>query len=112
MKNRVFTFVSLMLLFFTILAPKVAKADEIIKPVNKTYNPGIYILDKSDKDSYNLMYEFQGKNEKSAIIILDGNYDIVYKNINCNRRCNAGTITNKSTIIIVGGEVDFYFTKL
>lgn len=53
------------------------------------------------------------KNVQSTIIVLDENYDIVYKNINCNRRYNAGTITNKSTIIIVGSdEVSFYFTKL
>ncbi len=49
--------------------------------------------------------------EDAMVIILDENYDITYKNVNCNRRCNGGTITNKNTIIVVGGEIAFYFEK-
>lgn len=61
--------------------------------------------------NYNLQYQFLNKDNKSAII-LDENYDVLYKNINCSRLCNAGIITNKNTIIVVGGEISFYFTKI
>ena len=44
------------------------KADEEIYPINNTYKPGIYILNKNDKNSYNLTYEFVNKGQKSAII--------------------------------------------
>lgn len=112
MKKKILIFASTIILCLTILMPK-AYADEIIYPFNNSYKSGIYKLEKNDNGKYNLMYEFSGKNVQSTIIVLDENYDIVYKNINCNRRCNAGTMTNKNTIIIVGSdEVSFYFTKL
>lgn len=111
MKKKVLTFLSLILLCFTLLSTK-ANADEIIETINNTYKPGIYILNKSDMGKYNLQYQFVKNGEKSAIIVLDENYDILYKNINCSRRCNAGTITNKNTIIVVGDEVSFYFNKI
>lgn len=81
--------------------------------INNTYKEGIYKLDESDKGEYNLQYQFLNKNSASAIIVLDENADIVYKNINCNRKCNAGTITNKNTIILItDGEVELDFTKI
>ncbi|WP_394857273.1 hypothetical protein [Clostridium paraputrificum] len=110
MKKKALTCLSIILLCLAISNSKV-KADEEIYPINNTYKPGIYILNKNDKNSYNLTYEFVNKGQKSAIIILDENYDITYKNVNCNRRCNGGTITNKNTIIVVGGEIAFYFEK-
>ncbi|MGG7177377.1 hypothetical protein ACQPU1_07300 [Clostridium paraputrificum] len=59
------------------------------------------------------MYEFVDKNKKAAIIVLDAEFNITYKNINCNRRCNAGTITNKDTIVIIGDdEAALFFTKI
>ena len=111
MKKRLLIFASIILLCFTMLTTK-SNADEILQPVNDVYKPGIYVLDPKDNGEYNLTYEFIKKNEKSAIIVLDENLDISYKNINCNRRCNAGTITNKSTIIIIGGDISLYFSKL
>ncbi len=87
MKKKVLTCLSIILLCLAISNSKV-KADEEIYPINNTYKPGIYILNKNDKNSYNLTYEFVNKGQKSAIIILDENYDITYKNVNCNRRCN------------------------
>ena len=104
MKKKVLTCLSIILLCLAISNSKV-KADEEIYPINNTYKPGIYILNKNDKNSYNLTYEFVNKGQKSAIIILDENYDITYKNV------NGGTITNKNTIIVVGGEIAFYFEK-
>lgn len=111
MKKRVLTFLSLILLCFTLLSTK-ANADEILEPINNTYKSGIYILNKSDMGKYNLQYQFVNKDKMSAIIVLDENYDITYKNINCNRRCNGGTITNKNTIIVVGDDVSFYFNRI
>ncbi|MEN8079398.1 hypothetical protein ABFP60_20810 [Clostridioides difficile] len=84
-----------------------------ITPINNIYKEGIYTLDENDIGEYNLQYEFLKKDSESAIIILDKNEDIVYKNINCNRKCNAGTITNKNTIILITeGEVELEFTKI
>lgn len=84
-----------------------------ITSINNIYKEGIYKLDKNDIGEYNLQYEFLNKDRESAIIILDKNEDIVYKNINCNRKCNAGTITNKNTIILItDGEVELEFTKI
>ena len=77
MKKKVLTCVSIILLCLAISSSKV-KADEEIFPINNTYKPGIYILNKSDKNSYNLTYEFVKKGQKSAIIILDENYDIAF----------------------------------
>ena len=68
-------------------------ANTPINPINSTYKEGIYKIDKSDNGTYNLQYQ--------------------YKNINCNRKCNAGTITNKNTIILItDGEVELDFTKI
>lgn len=111
MRKRVLTFLSLILLCFTLLSTK-ANADEIIEPINNTYKPGIYMINKSDIGKYNLQYEFLNRDKKSAIIVLDEKYDVLYKNINCARKCNAGTITNKNTIIVVGDEIAFYFSKI
>lgn len=111
MKKFFLIFALTIILCFTILIPN-TYADEIIYPVNNAYKSGIYKLDKSDSYKYNLMYEFSNKNLHSGIIILNENYDMVYKSINCNKRCNAGTISNNSTIVIVGNdEVSFYFSK-
>ncbi|WP_195990248.1 hypothetical protein [Clostridium sp. D53t1_180928_C8] len=88
-------------------------ANTPIAPINNIYEEGIYQLNKSDKGEYNLQYQFLNKDGDSAIIVLDENADIVYKNINCNRKCNAGTITNKNTIILItDGEVQLDFTKI
>ena len=110
MKKKVLTCVSVILLCLAISNFKV-KADEEIYPINNTYKPGIYSLNKNDKNSYNLAYEFVDRGKKSNIIILDDNYDIIYDNNNCDGICNGGTITNKNTIIVVGGEIAFYFEK-
>lgn len=88
-------------------------ANTPITPINNAYKEGIYKLDKNDKEEYNLQYQFLKKDSNSAIIVLDENADIVYKNINCNRKCNAGTITSKNTIILItDGEVELDFTKI
>lgn len=88
-------------------------ANTPINPINNVYKEGIYKLDKSDKGEYNLQYQFLNKDSDSAIIVLDENADIVYKNINCNRKCNAGTTTNKNTIILItDGELELNFTKI
>ena len=88
-------------------------ANTPIEPIDKVYKEGIYRLDKSYKGEYNLQYKFLNKDSDSTIIVLDENADIVYKNINCNRKCNAGTITNKNTIILItDGEVELDFTKI
>lgn len=88
-------------------------ANTPITPINNTYKEGIYKLEKYDKGEYNLQYQFLNKDIDSAIIVLDENADIVYKNINCNRKCNAGTITNRNTIILItDGEVELDFTKI
>lgn len=88
-------------------------ANTPITPISNVYKEGIYKLDKNDKGEYNLQYKFINKDRNSAIIVLDENGDIVYKNINCNRKCNAGTITNKNTIILItDGEVELDFTKI
>lgn len=88
-------------------------ANAPITPINNAYKEGIYKLDKNDKEEYNLQYQFLKKDSNSAIIVLDENADIVYKNINCNRKCNAGTITSKNTIILItDGEVELDFTKI
>ncbi|PWL51427.1 MAG: hypothetical protein DBY38_14410 [Clostridium cadaveris] len=112
MKKRIFTFICSLMLFFSIFI-STAYATEFIQPSNQIYKAGIYQLNQNDKYTYNLMYQFTEKDKKSAIIVLDDNYDIVYKNVNCHRKCNAGTITNKNTIVVVGdSEVGLYFTKL
>lgn len=110
MKKTIIKFLSLIILCFLLITSKV-NADEFIKPVDNTYKPGIYVLEQSSKSSYNLMYRFLKQNEKSAIIVLDNDYDIVYKNVNCNRKCNAGIIDGSNTIIIIGNEAALYFTK-
>lgn len=88
-------------------------ANTPINPINSTYKEGIYKIDKGDNGTYNLQYQFINKDSNSTIIVLDQSDDIVYKNINCNRKCNAGTITNKNTIILItDGEVELDFTKI
>ena len=88
-------------------------ANTPITPINNVYKEGIYELYKHDKGEYNLQYQFLNKGSTSAIIVLDENADILYKNINCDRKCNAGTITNKNTIILItDGEVELDFTKI
>lgn len=88
-------------------------ANAPITPINNVYKEGIYNLYENDKGEYNLQYQFLNKDSDSAIIVLDENADIVYKNINCNRKCNAGTITNKNTIILItDGDVELDFTKI
>lgn len=87
-------------------------ASSPINPINEVYKEGIYQLNKYDNGSYDLKFQFLDKNSTSAIIVLNENADIVYKNINCNRLCNAGNITNKNIIIIItDGEVKLNFTK-
>lgn len=110
MKKKILTCVSIILLCLTISSSKI-KANEEIYPINNTYKPGIYSLNKNDKNSYKLTYEFADKGKKSSIIILDENYDVLYDNNSCDEICNAGTITNKNTIIVVGGEIAFYFER-
>ena len=84
-----------------------------ISPINDVYKEGIYKLNKNDTGEYQLQFQFLNKGINSAIIVLDENADILYKNINCNRKCNAGTITNKNTIVIISdGEVELSFTKI
>ena len=112
MKKKSLIFISSIMLCLLILTSN-AYANEVIPPVNEVYKSGIYELDKNDTGSYNVMYEFVDKDKKAAIIVLDSEFNITYKNINCNRRCNAGTITNKDTIVIVGDdEAALFFTKV
>ena len=88
-------------------------ANTPINPINNVYREGVYKLNKYDKGKYNLQYQFLNEDSDSAIIVLDENADILYKNVNCNRKCNAGTITNKNTIILItDGEVELDFTKV
>lgn len=112
MKKKVLVFISLLIICCTLFTSK-AYAYTTISPVNNVYKEGIYRLDDIYKDKYNLMYQFNDKSKQSTIIILDEDFDTKYKNINCQRKCNAGTITNKDTIIIVGeSEVSLYFDKV
>lgn len=84
-----------------------------INPINKIYKQGIYKLNKYDNGEYKLQYEFINKDSNSAIIILDNNENILYKNINCDKKCNAGPITNNDTIILItDGEIALDFTKI
>ena len=111
MKKRFFILLSslIIVLNFIILT---AHADVPIHPIDAVYKEGIYKLSPADKNSYALQFQFLNTDKDSAIIVLDQNADIVYKNINCNRKCNAGTITNKNTIVLItDGEVALYFTK-
>ena len=111
MKKKALILLSVLMLFFTFSASKASATDKIA-PIDKVYTSGIYQLNTNPNENYNLMYHFLDENKQSAIIVLDGNYDITYKNINCHRKCNAGTITSKNTIIIVGeSEVALYFEK-
>ena len=88
-------------------------ANTPINPINNVYKEGIYKLNKNDTGEYQLQFQFLNKDIDSAIIVLDENADILYKNINCNRKCNAGIITNKDTIVIItDGEVELSFTKI
>ena len=111
MKKRFFILLSslIIVLNFIILT---AHANVPIQPVDSVYKEGIYKLSPADKNSYSLQYQFLNPDKDSAIIVLDQNADIVYKNINCNRKCNAGTVTSEDTIVLItDGEVALYFTK-
>ena len=106
-------YIAALIITALIFTTKNVYANIPIPPVNNAYKEGIYKLDKNDLGKYNLQYKFVNKNRDSAIIVLDENANIVYKNINCNRKCNAGTITNKNTIILItDGEVELDFTKI
>lgn len=84
-----------------------------ISPINEVYKEGIYQLNKYDNETYELKFQFLNKDKNSAIIVLDQNADIVYKNVNCNRQCNAGSVNNKNIIIIItDGEVALNFSKI
>ena len=112
MKKRFFILLAslVIILNFTILT---THANVPIQPSDAVYKEGIYQLSPSDAGSYELKFQFLNNARDSAIIVLDKKADIVYKNINCNRKCNAGTITNKNTIVIItDDEVAFYFEKL
>lgn len=90
-----------------------AYASTPINPINEVYKEGIYQISQYDNGSYDLKFQFLDKNKNSAIIILDQKADIVYKNVNCNRQCNGGTITNKNIIILItDGEVALSFSKV
>ena len=106
-------YIATLIITVLIFATNNVYANTPITPINNAYKEGIYKLDKSDKGEYNLQYQFLNKDSDSAIIVLDQNADIVYKNISCNRKCNAGTITNKNTIILItDGELELNFTKI
>ncbi|WP_195987572.1 hypothetical protein [Clostridium sp. D53t1_180928_C8] len=107
------TYIAILTITVLIFATNNVYANTPISPIDTVYKEGIYKLDKSDKGTYNLQYRFLNSDSDSAIIVLDNNAGILYKNINCNRKCNAGTITNKDTIILITeGEVALYFTKV
>ena len=106
-------YIATLIITVLIFATNNVYANTPITPINNAYKEGIYKLDKNDKGEYNLQYQFLKKDSNSAIIVLDENADILYKNVNCNRKCNAGTITNQNTIILItDGEVELDFTKL
>ena len=106
-------YITILIIMSLIFITNNVYANTPITPISNTYKEGIYKLEKSDKGEYTLQYQFLNKDIDSAIIVLDQNDDIVYKNINCNRKCNAGTITNKNTIIVItNGEVELDFTKI
>lgn len=113
MKKRFAILLSAIALFTMIFTTNTyAYTNATIPPTDSVYKEGIYRLDPNDTGSYNLQFKFLNPEKNSAIIILDENADIVYKNINCNRKCNAGTITNKNTIILISdGETALYFSK-
>ena len=112
MKKKIIAIASLIIISLIFLTSNVY-ASEPINPINNIYKEGIYELNKSDIGSYQLQFRFVDPDKDSAIIVLDENADIVYKNINCNRVCNAGVITNKNTIVIITeGEVELSFTKV
>ncbi|MDY3360631.1 MAG: hypothetical protein SOY04_09545 [Clostridium celatum] len=111
MKKRFFILLSSLIIVLNFII-FTAHANAPIQPIDATYKEGIYQLSPSDKNSYALQFQFLNPDKDSAIIVLDQNADIVYKNINCNRKCNTGTITNKNTIVLItDGEVALYFTK-
>lgn len=112
MTKKIIYIVALIVLAMSFTANK-AYASIPISTNNNVYKEGIYNIDQSDKGEYQLQYQFLNKDKDSAIIVLDNKADIVYKNINCNRKCNAGIITNNNTIILItDGEVQLDFTKI
>lgn len=111
MKKKTMIFLSSLILCCMILTVKASSVT--INPINNVYKEGIYQIPKNDNNSYNVSYQFLDKSKKSTIIVLDENYDIQYKNINCNRKCNAGIITNKNTLVIIGdSEAAIEFSKI
>lgn len=113
MKKKITILLSVIALFTMLFITNTyAYSNATIPPTDSVYKEGIYRLDPNDTGSYNLQFKFLNPEKNSAIIILDENADIVYKNINCNRKCNAGTVTNKNTIILISdGETALYFSK-
>ena len=112
MKKKVIS-IAILVIIVLIATTNNVYAKTPINPINNVYNEGIYKLNKNDAGKYQLQFKFLNKDIDSAIIVLDKNADILYKNINCNRKCNAGTITNKDTIVIItDGEVELSFTKI
>lgn len=114
MKRKFMVLLILIIFSITILASTVcASAMTTLYPNNEIYKEGIYKLDKNDKGSYKLEYTFPTKNKSCTIIILDSNNDTIYKNSECQGKCNAGIITNQNTIIIItDGEVALFFNKV
>ena len=89
-----------------------AFAPTLIYPIDDVYIEGIYMLNSSDNEEYNLQFDFLNSKTNSSIIILDENFDIMYENSNCNKKCDVGIITNKNTIILITkDEIALYFTK-
>lgn len=112
MRKKIFYITSCIILFLIISTSK-AYASTPISPIDNVYKEGVYQLDESYKGSYDLKFQFLNSSKNSTIIILDENADITYKNINCNRKCNAGTITSKNTIIVItDGEIELIFTRI
>lgn len=112
MIKKVITILTILIICLTAITNNVY-ANTPIEPINNIYKEGIYNLKKDDTEQYQVQFQFLTKNTDSAIIVLDKNADIIYKNINCNKKCNAGIITNKDTIVIItAGEVELSFTKI
>ena len=109
MRKKIIYITSLILISLFISTATVY-ASTPITPISNVYKEGIYQLNSNNTGSYELQFQFLNSNKDSTIIILDKNADIVYKNINCNRKCNAGTITNKNIIVVItDGEVELNF---
>lgn len=109
MQRKAIYITALIIITLSIITNKVYS--EPIRPINNIYKEGIYNIDNNDKDNYELHFKFVNTNEKSTLIILDENDDVLYKSIVCDQDCNAGVINNKNTIIVIGGEIKLDFKK-